>query len=70
MVEVEVTMVDVEVVAMDEVVVGTVEVETKGVMVEESFMIWGSVVREDLGDMVVVVMKLWPTGGQLSKIRS
>ena len=63
-VEVEVTVVDVEVVATAEVVVGTVEVtEVEGVIVVV-------VVKEDLGDLVEVVKKLWPTGGQLSKIRS
>ena len=75
-VEVEVTMVDVEVVAMAEVVAGTVKVEMKVVMVEESLTIevegvdMVAVVREDLGGLVEVVKKLWPTGGQLSKIRS
>ena len=57
-------MVDVEVVATAESLVGTVEVtEVEGVIVVV-------VVKEDLGDLVDVVKKVGPTGGQLSKIRT
>ena len=55
-VEVEVTVVDVEVVA-------TATVEVEGVDMV-------AVVKEDLGVLVEVVKKVWPTGGQLSKIRT